>query len=338
MTLLPPLDPALLERLLLPPSGPVDVVIDTDATNEIDDQLAIVWALLRPDRITVTALHACPYSHEDEVLLGPGFRDESEALRLASRLGHTVDRDRVPYAEGMRRAARECRRLAGLVGVDVPVVDGATRPMPDAATPVASDATASLIELAHQDREGPLWVLGIGAATNLASAVLLDPTIRERVNVVWTSAYPMFWPLPNASFNMAQDLHASRALLESGVPLTYLPGYYLGEQLRISVPELQAHVRGKGPVGDALYELCVGSRWLSDVPGASKVMWDLVDVAWVLDPTWLPSRLLPAPRLAEDLRWVDAGPGRHLVREAVRVDRDAIWTDLFRVLAEHAAG
>ncbi|MGI8537007.1 MAG: nucleoside hydrolase [Mycobacteriales bacterium] len=336
MTRLPALDPALLERLLTPPSGRVDVVIDTDATNEVDDQLAIVWALLRPDIIEVKALHACPYSLEPEVLLGPGFRDESAAIRLAERTGQALRFDPVPAQEGMRRAAAECRRLAALVGVDVPVVEGATRVMSDPDSPVESDATASLIELAHQDREGPLWVLGIGAATNLASAVLLDPTIREHVNIVWTSAYPTFWPLPNASFNLAQDLCASRFLFDSGVPLTYLPGYYIGEQLGVSVPELEQHVRGKGVVGDALFELCMASRHLSDVPGASKVMWDLIDVAWVLDPSWLPSRLLPAPALAEDLRWVDAGPGRHLMREAVRIDRDALWTDFFRVLAEHA--
>ncbi len=323
--------------MLAPPTGRVDVVIDTDATNEVDDQLAIVWALLRPDVLRVQALHACPYSLEPQVLQGKGFRDESAAIRLAERTGKGLPFEPVPAAEGMRRAAAECRRLAELVGVEVPVLDGATRRMADSETPVESDATASLIELAHQDREGPLWVLGIGAATNLASAVLLDPTIRERVNIVWTAAYPTFWPLPNASFNLAQDLHAARVLFDSGVPLTYLPGYYVGEQLRISVPELEQHMRGKGAVGDALFELCLSNRHLTEEPGASKVMWDLVDVAWVLDPSWLPSRLIPAPALADDLRWVDGGQGRHLMREAVRIDRDAIWTDFFRVLAEHAA-
>jgi hypothetical protein len=40
--------------------------------------------------------------------------------------------------------------------------------------------------------------------------------------------------------------------------------------------------------------------------------------------------------LAADLRWEDAGPDRHLMREAWGVDRDAVFGDLFRVLEESA--
>ena len=225
--------------------------------------------------------------------------------------------------------------MAALVGVDVPTVDGARSVMTDPDTPVRSDAVDSLIELAHQDREGPLQVLAIGAATNVASAVLVDPSIRERITVVWTAAYPTFWPHPNASFNMAQDLHASRVLFDSGVPLVYLPGYYVGEHLRISLPELKEHVRGKGRVGDELYELCLTNRHLTKAPGASKVMWDLINVAWVLDPSWLSTHLVATPHLDEDLRW-RADDDRHVMREATGVNRNAVWADFFRVLDEQA--
>jgi hypothetical protein len=66
------------------------------------------------------------------------------------------------------------------------------------------------------------------------------------------------------------------------------------------------------------------------------VIWDLIDVAWVLEPSWLRTGLVPTPRLADDLRWVDAGPDRHVMREAWGVDRDAVFGDLFRVLAEQS--
>jgi hypothetical protein len=133
-----------------------------------------------------------------------------------------------------------------------------------------------------------------------------------------------------------QDVPASRALLESGVPFVYLPGYYVGEQLRVSLPELREHVRGRGAIGDHLFGLAERSPFLGTRPGASKVIWDLIDVAWVLDPSWLRTGLVPTPRLGADLRWEDAGAGRHPMREAWGVDRDAVYGDLFRVLAEHA--
>jgi inosine-uridine nucleoside N-ribohydrolase len=263
--------PALLERLIAPPTGGVlDVVIDTDATNEVDDQLALVWAMLRPDRLNLLAMHACPWAHGEELLTEPAFLTEVDRADLAAMGVRASSIRTVTAAEGVERAAAECRRIAALVGVDVPTVDGAREVMRDPQTPVRSDAVDSLIALAHQDREGPLHVLAIGAATNVSSAVLVDPSIRERIAVVWTAAYPSFWPHPNASFNMAQDLHASRVLFESGVPLVYLPGYYVGEHLRISLPELEAHVRGTGPVGDDLYELCTASRYLTDVRAARR--------------------------------------------------------------------
>jgi purine nucleosidase len=333
---LPPLDPALRERLIAPPGdGVLDVVIDTDVTNEVDDQLALVWAMLRPDRIRLLALHACPWAHDEQLLTEPAFLTEVDRADFAAMGVRAGSIRTVTAAEGVERAAAECRRLAALVGVDVPTVDGARAVMADPQTPVRSDAVDSLIALAHQDREGPLHGLAIGAATNVSSAVLVDPSIRERIVVVWTSAYPSFWPYPNASFNMAQDLHASRVLLESGVPLVYLPGYYVGEHLRISMPELRAHVQGTGPVGDDLFALCTADRHLTDAPGASKVMWDLVNVAWALDPSWLSTHVVPTPHLADDLRWTGAGPGRPVMREATGVNRNAVWGDFFRVLAGH---
>jgi inosine-uridine nucleoside N-ribohydrolase len=331
-----PLDPALRARLLDPPTGLVDVVLDTDATNEIDDQFALVWALLRPDRLRVVGLHAAPYSHEDRLVSSGSLVTELEQGRFEATLARWDGELATTAAQGVARAAQECRDLVALVGSSAPVLDGSATFLPDGSTPVRSPAAEHLIELAHQDREHPLQVLAIGAATNVASALLLDPTIRERLVVVWTSAYPSFWPYANASFNLAQDVPAARVLLESGVPFTYLPGYYVGEQLRVSLPELEQHVRGRGPAGDYLYALAAGSPFLGPGVAATKVIWDLINVAWALEPDWLTTGLVPTPRLTDDLRWAHGGPDRHLMREAWGVDRDAVFGDLFRVLAASA--
>ena len=323
--------PQTRERLLEPPTGPVDVVIDTDATNEIDDQFAIAWALLRPDRVRLRALHACPYTVGPHLLDEPGFLTEVQRAELGPQDEVRRRMRVVSRAEGVERAAEECRLLVQLAGADVPVVEGCREPLPDARTPVPSDAVDSLIALAEQDREGPLYVLGIGGATNLASALLAQPSIAERVVIVWTAAYPSYWPYPNVSFNLAQDLTASRVLLGSGVPLVYLPGYYVGEQLRVSLADLERHVKGRGPLGDHLYDLAADSHWYAR-PGSTKVIWDLIDVAWVLDGSWVPSRLVPTPSLEPDLSW-GRPAGAPLMREAHGVDRDAVFLDLYASLA-----
>ena len=69
----------------------------------------------------------------------------------------------------------------------------------------------------------------------------------------------------------------------------------------------------------------------STEPGYSKVIWDLINVAYVLDPAWVATDVVPSPVLGADLRW-EHPAGRHDIREAWDLDRDACFGDLFRLL------
>jgi len=327
--MLEPLDPA---------DGPVGVVIDADAGNEIDDQFAIVWAFLRPDRVRVEAVTACPFGHDAERQLAGAGTAVLDKRAYAARMATSAGFPKLDPAEGVRQAHTEILRIFDLMGEATGdrVALGADRYLPAPGTPVASEATEVLIDLARRDRARPLQVLAIGCATNIASALLLAPDIAARIVVSWTSAYPSFWPYPNASYNLAQDLHAARVLFESGVPLVYLPGYYVGEELRVSLPEVEAHVAPHGPVGAYLAEIYRAWGAAARRPGTSKVLWDLINVAWIVDPSWLATDLVPSPSLGPDLRWAHHPPGRHVMREATDVDRDSIMSDLFARLAERA--
>ena len=57
--------PTLLEskriEMLQPPTGKVHMVLDTDTYNEIDDQFAVVHALLSPEYLNVEAMYAAPF-------------------------------------------------------------------------------------------------------------------------------------------------------------------------------------------------------------------------------------------------------------------------------------
>jgi inosine-uridine nucleoside N-ribohydrolase len=340
MSVFPRLAPDRREALLAEPTGPVDVVIDTDVTNEVDDQLAIVWALLRGDRLRLHGLYACPYGWDGPRRLGGGLTSALGQRRLRARMAQqglsAADLPVLDPAEGHRRALEELHRIVDLAGAPTDLaLGGVPGYLPGPAEPVECPAVDHLIELSHAERDGPLYVLAIGGATNVASALLTDPTLVERIVVVWTSAYPSFWPEPNASFNLAQDLHASRVLLDSGVPLVYLPGYYVGEQLRTTFEEVRAHMSGKGPLGDYLVEVCARHSMSDGPPGTSKVMWDLINVAWVLEPEWLVTKLVATPGLGPDLRW-QARPDAPLMREAVDIDRDAVFVDLYARLAAAA--
>jgi purine nucleosidase len=64
-----------------------------------------------------------------------------------------------------------------------------------------------------------LWVLGLGASTNFASALLLDPSIKSKVRYVYHARSEWSWPDRSEQFNVGGDIQAARTLLESGVPL-----------------------------------------------------------------------------------------------------------------------
>lgn len=141
----------------------------------------------------------------------------------------------------------------------------------------------------------------------------------------------------NDSLNLEQDLAASRLLLDSGVPHVYLPGFHVGAQLRLSLAEMERCVRGRGAIGDYLHELFTNNPlWtIYEVDRRqpySWVIWDVICIAWLLNPEWVPSELVRTPRLGDDMRW-RADTGRHLMREGCAVQRDAIFNDFFSKLS-----
>ena len=76
-------------EMLAPQPGRVRVLIDTDAANEVDDQFAITWGLLSPDRLDIEAIVAAPFSRAyfREPLLAAARAD---ARRLERWRGSTI--------------------------------------------------------------------------------------------------------------------------------------------------------------------------------------------------------------------------------------------------------
>jgi len=284
----------------LPPDGVLRAVLDTDTYNEIDDQFAVAYALLSPERIRVEALYAAPFENEST---GP--------------------------AEGMRQSHEEILRLLDRLPQhrSTPVHEGSRTWLLAPDRPVPSPAATDLIERAGA-AGGPLYVVTIGAPTNVASALLTEPGIAERIVVVWIGGNPRYWHRA-LEFNIEQDLYASHVLLDSGVPLVHVPCRNVTEHLRTTRPEIDRFVRGTSPIGDYLADIY--DAHFTDHFARSKVIWDVGAVAWLVDPDWVPTAVVHSPLLTADGTW-SHDPHRHLIREALWADRDLIFADLFRKL------
>jgi purine nucleosidase len=282
------------------PTQRVPIVLDTDTYNEIDDQFAVVYALFSADRLDVRAIHAAPFHNDRSAGPGDGMeKSHEEILRLLSRV------DRSP--EGF-------------------VLRGSERWLPAADEPVDSPAARDLIARAMaMPANEPLYVVAIGAITNVASALLMEPRLVERIVVCWLGGHASTWHRTN-EFNLRQDLHASRVILDSGVPLALFPCVPVVEHLRTTLPEMERYIAGRGAIGDYLFQIY--RDYVQDKPGRSKVIWDLAPLAWLINPGWAEMVSRPSPRLTDQLTW-SHDPHRHLIREAIHISRDGVFADLF---------
>lgn len=167
----------LASRLQTPKPG-CRVVLDTDTYNELDDPYALVYALRSPE-IRLEAVYAAPFHN-----------DRSEGPK-----------------DGMEKSYRQILEILSILGEERPVFRGSEKWMDSPDSPVDSPAARDLAAraLAMPDGE-PLYVAAIGAPTNIASAILMEPKILEKIVVVWLGGHGLHMPLTD-EFNMAQDFY-----------------------------------------------------------------------------------------------------------------------------------
>lgn len=302
--------PSLINRLSKP-SGPIDLVLDTDAFNEIDDQFAISYMLKKRDRLHVKAIYAAPF-----------FNEKSSSPE-----------------DGMRKSHQEILKLLSLMKLDVfskHVYHGSTRYLPDEQTPVPSPAAADLAErAAHYTPDEPLYVVAIGAITNIASALLLNPAIRDRIVIVWLGGHAHHLP-ENGEFNLSQDIAAARVVFGCGAAVVQLPCYGVVSSFSISEPELNTYLKGKNALCDYLVENTVTeAHQYVKSPVWSRIIWDVTAVAWLLDQHFMSDCLVSSP-IPEYTNRYSFDVTRHPIKYVYQINRDALMQDLVETLTETA--
>jgi len=299
---------AFLERQLNRPDGSVDVVLDTDANNEIDDQYAIAYLLASAPKLNTKAIYAAPFHNH---------RSSSPK-------------------DGMEKSYDEIINITSLCKRDdlhENVFRGSESYLSDEKTAVDSPAARDLAARAlTYSPDKPLYVLAIGAVTNVASAILAEPAIIKNIVVVWLGGQAIHMPTWG-EFNMMQDVAAGRVVFGCGVPLVQLPCMGVVSHLTTTEPELREHVKGKSKVGDYLYNVtCKAGVEDGGNMCWSRVIWDISTVAWLLSDDFTRDSLIPAPIPSYDQGYV-IDPNRHIMKVVYHVNRDAIFKDLFEKLS-----
>ena len=245
-------------RCLEPVGHPVDAVLDTDAYNEIDDQFALAYMVRSRERIHVKAIYAAPFHN----------------ARSASP------------ADGMEKSFGEIRSVLSLMGEEEllqSVRRGSEHYLKDERTPVLSDAARDLAERAMQYTEdNPLYVVSIGAITNIASAILLEPRITDRIVIVWLGGHAHSW-VNTKEFNMFQDVAAARVVFGCGAPVVQFPCMGVVSGFTVSGDDMRARLWGKNRLCSYLVENTEAEvrSYVKEGAAWSRIIWDVTAVSWL---------------------------------------------------------
>lgn len=301
-----------IERLrnLSVPKGKTDCILDTDTYNEIDDQFALSL-MMKSEKLNPVAIYAAPFFNAHSTSPEDGMeKSYDEIINLLTLMGRT-----------------------DMIGN---VYKGSNNYLTDEKTPQECPAARHLCEIAdNYSTERPLYVVAIGAITNIASALIMKPEIAEKIVIVWLGGHADFWP-DTHEFNMMQDVASARIVFGCGCPLVQLPCMGVVSAFTTTGPELEYWLKGKNPLCDYLVKHTVDEvKAYADGKVWSRVIWDVTAVAWLLNDNnaYMSSELVPSPIPEYDHHY-GHDSRRHFIRRVTHINRDRLFQTLFDTLAK----
>ena len=284
-------DPKSRKVPKIPPKGErLRVIIDTDAKNEIDDIWANALAILSLERFKIEGFVAANFDN-NRPEAGPDSIDASfkEIETILSK--------------------------AGLAG-KWPVLRGSA-PMRYHYEPSESEGVDFIIRKAMESTpEDFLWVVGLGAATDIASAYLKEPRIADRIVVFWH--FRTRWPEKCWNFNVIGDVRAARIVFHSDLSFVL---FDTGTHLYCPMEESEKFL-SCGELGKYLHEYRYQSSYYQR---PNKGFFDLGDIAALVDPSLASWEVTACPEVDWDLSYQFKGTKGSILR-CYDIDRDATFT------------
>ncbi|MFV0465757.1 MAG: nucleoside hydrolase [Lachnospiraceae bacterium] len=216
----------------VPEQKKIRLIIHTDCANEADDQYAVAHQLMTP-KFDVRGIIA---GHFDFATSFPGAR--------------------LQPGETAKASYREIEQVLDAMGLKagIPIYLGAGEKLADERTPLISEGAKFIIEEAMREDSRPLFIGCQGSITDLASAILIEPGICERMTAIWIGGGD--YPNGGFEFNLMQDIHAANIVFSSSMPLWQIP-MKVYKSLSVSLAELQYKVAPCGAIGKYLFDQLV---------------------------------------------------------------------------------
>jgi purine nucleosidase len=276
------------------------VLLSTDVGNEIDDQWAITYLLTNPDFDVqgIASAHA------------PSLPDPS---------AHATYRILVDVVE---------KQLG--MAVHPPLLEGASAPLADTRTPQPSAALNFILETSRRySPENRLTILTIGAATDVASALLQDPTVADRIQIV-AMGFTDLSKDGGKEYNVENDPRAWQVILQSKAPVVIGAGNVCRANLSLSFQDAATMLSGHGQIGAWLwaeyedwYFRHVKPLRVNDF-SKPWVIWDIVTLCYLEGMTQ--QKDVARPVLGDDLSF-EPGKNNDQITWITKVDSARLWKD-----------
>lgn len=290
---------------------PIPVVLSSDIGNEIDDQWAIAYLFTNPAFHVVGAISA----------QAPSLPDPS------AHASYLLLRDEVESRLGLR--------------VHAPLLEGASKPLTDTHTPQPSPGSQFLITASRDfNADHRLTVLTIGAATDVASAMLQDPTLENRIRII-AMAFGNSSSDGGKEYNVQNDPKAWEILLQSNVPITIGAGDACRKYLALDYGQARQLLMGHGPAAAWLW--AEYRAWYYRVVKPLRVddfskPWFIWDIITMADLRGFATETEGSrPKLQDDLALVTSTnnrPGAQKIHWITSVDSKRLWADFTANLDE----
>ena len=295
-------DPQSRKVPKIPPKGErLRVIIDTDAKNEIDDVWAIALAILSPERFKIEGFVAANFDN-NRPETGPDSIDAS---------------------------FKEIKTILSKAGMEGkwPVLRGSA-PMRYKFEPSESEGVDFIIKKAMESTpENPLWIVGLGAATDIASAYLKEPRIADRIVAFWH--FRTRWPEKCWNFNVIGDVRAARIVFHSDLSFVL---FDTGTHLVCPMEESEKFM-SYGELGTYLHKYRYQSSYYQR---PDKGFFDLGDIAALVDPSLASWEVVACPEVNWDLNYQFKGTKGTILR-CYDIDRDAtyaLFNEKFKTFAD----
>lgn len=265
------------------------VLLDTDANNELDDQHAIAYLLFNGDYFDVEGITVNKTIKGGDV--DQHFKEAERVVKLCS-LHNKID-----IYKGANGRFDEIKNHINESNFD------------------GMDAVNFIIERAHAKSDRKLVLLPVGKLTNIALALIKDPSIASKVRIVWLGSN---YPDPG-EYNQDNDISALQYVLDAEVDFEIVLVRYdkpTGtDAVKAYLSDIKEIMPDKGPVisspvigrhgnefsnfGDYSVSLFENIEEFDDGYDEgydqARALFDMAAVAIVKNPSWAVNSKIPSP-------------------------------------------